>query len=374
MTAQNLILTVDDQSVNFDLVKLALKNKYDLSYLASGEECLEKMADIKPALVLLDVQMSGIDGYETCRRLKENNATKETPVIFVSALDNIEERVAGYEAGGDDYIVKPFLAEELVKKIDVALKNKQAQEKLKQDLSSATEGAITAITMSAELGVVLNFLGSCHKCKTFEELGQSVAETLNQYQLKSVMQIWDDEETVHVDSEGILRPLEISVLDKLKIQKRIYDFGARTAYNFPHISVLVKNMPLDDPDLYGRHKDNVALLIEGAEARLSSIIDEKLIEKQQQTLLDLVDATRTTLTHIDEKNHKNKISSSRIMNNLVIDIEQAFVSLDLGESQEIKIMDLIQNAANLANSLYDEGLEVDDELNKLVSRLEQVLN
>jgi diguanylate cyclase (GGDEF)-like protein len=104
------ILIVDDQQMNVELLTDILKDHYDLAIASDGERAIEICERRPPDLVLLDVQMPGMDGYETCRRLKANPATREIPVIFVTARDSMEDQVKGLDAGAVDFITKPVHA------------------------------------------------------------------------------------------------------------------------------------------------------------------------------------------------------------------------------------------------------------------------
>ena len=119
MTAKGRILIVDDIPTNVDILRRILRKDYDLETAASGEECLAKLPAFKPQLVLLDIMMPGIDGYETCRRIKSSDLGPFIQVILVSGKGSAAERLQGYEAQADDYIVKPFNHEELLSKVRV---------------------------------------------------------------------------------------------------------------------------------------------------------------------------------------------------------------------------------------------------------------
>ena len=115
MNSKPLILCVDDEPVNLTIMEELLQDNYELSIVKSGESCLQQVDIQKPDLILLDVNMPEMDGLETCARLKADAETAEIPIIFVSALASQAELMAGYEAGGDDYITKPF-SEEILQK------------------------------------------------------------------------------------------------------------------------------------------------------------------------------------------------------------------------------------------------------------------
>jgi putative two-component system response regulator len=113
------ILLVDDSEINLRLLEKLFRDDYELARSFSGEECLEKLRDFEPDLVLLDIMMAGMDGYETCRRIKSSPVGKFTQVILVSAKATTAERLKGYEVGADDYIVKPFDNDELRAKVRI---------------------------------------------------------------------------------------------------------------------------------------------------------------------------------------------------------------------------------------------------------------
>jgi formate hydrogenlyase transcriptional activator len=112
------ILIVDDESANVDLLEQELADaEYRTLSASNGETALEISRKEKPDLILLDVMMAGIDGYETCRRLKAAESTRAIPVIFLTALSDSFEKVRGFGAGAVDYVTKPFDLEELLARI-----------------------------------------------------------------------------------------------------------------------------------------------------------------------------------------------------------------------------------------------------------------
>ncbi len=113
------VLIVDDDESNVLILQKLLSSEYELTSVDSGEACLEMLKEFGPDLVLLDVMMPGIDGFETCRRIKSAPCGEMTQVMLVSALDCTDERVKGYEAGADDYLVKPFDHGELLAKVRI---------------------------------------------------------------------------------------------------------------------------------------------------------------------------------------------------------------------------------------------------------------
>jgi response regulator RpfG family c-di-GMP phosphodiesterase len=111
------VLIVDDSHDNIRILVALLRDKYELETAVSGEECLSKILGFGPELVLLDIMMPGLDGYEVCRRIKDSPLGGFTQVILISGRASPAERLKGYDAGADDYLVKPFDHDELVAKV-----------------------------------------------------------------------------------------------------------------------------------------------------------------------------------------------------------------------------------------------------------------
>jgi CheY-like chemotaxis protein len=125
MKTKPVILLVDDITQNNDLLEAYLVPQgYEIIKAVSGEEALQKIADNPIDLVLLDVMMPGMDGFEVTRRIRQNPKTKMMPVILVTALKETEDRIKGIQSGCDDYISKPFNKIELLARVQSLLKIK----------------------------------------------------------------------------------------------------------------------------------------------------------------------------------------------------------------------------------------------------------
>ncbi|GAB4463288.1 MAG: hypothetical protein Kow0031_41400 [Anaerolineae bacterium] len=120
--SNSTILIVDDDALNLKVLQSVLTEPgYRLLIAKSGERALYQVEHHIPDLILLDVLMPGIDGFETCRRLKENPATANIPIIFTTALSDIDSKVKGFEAGGVDYVTKPFHRAEVLARVKTHL-------------------------------------------------------------------------------------------------------------------------------------------------------------------------------------------------------------------------------------------------------------
>jgi len=116
------VLIVDDESYIVNLIKLSLEEKYDVFEAMSGPEALEKIDDHSPHLVLLDIMMPKMSGYEVLEELKKKAHTKDLPVIFLTAKGGWDDKMKALSLGGShDYITKPFDPDDLLKRVDSTL-------------------------------------------------------------------------------------------------------------------------------------------------------------------------------------------------------------------------------------------------------------
>jgi len=126
------VLVVDDTEANVDILVESLDSEYEVSVAMDGESALETVNTDPPDLLLLDIMMPGIDGYEVCRRLKSEPKTSGIPIIFITAMSEIENKTKGLELGAVDYITKPFEVAEVKARVKTHLSLMLANKKLHQ--------------------------------------------------------------------------------------------------------------------------------------------------------------------------------------------------------------------------------------------------
>lgn len=120
---KQFVLIVDDVESNRFVLRDIIKELGVLPVLTqNGKQALEMVERRKPALIILDIAMPDMDGYEVCQKLKENPMTRDIPIVFISAFDNPKDVVKGFEIGGDDYITKPFIKEVVKARVGLRLK------------------------------------------------------------------------------------------------------------------------------------------------------------------------------------------------------------------------------------------------------------
>lgn len=192
------ILIVDDTLDNLRLLSAMLEEQhYDVRSVTNGSTALMGVRAQAPDLILLDINMPGMNGLEVCRRLKTDPDTKEIPIIFISALNEVFDKVAAFAAGGVDYIVKPFQVEEVIVRIENQLKlcRLQAQLRSQNDQLQKTEAELRrSLDQEKALNQRIEAMAALEERNRIardihDSLGHALV-ALN-IQLETVLTLWD---------------------------------------------------------------------------------------------------------------------------------------------------------------------------------------
>jgi DNA-binding response OmpR family regulator len=373
MSSKGSILIVDDEPLNLEIIKEILEDKYDLCFATNGEDCLRIAPQLQPELILLDISMPGMSGYEVCKQLKGDRRTQDIQVTFVSALDTLADRLAGYEVGGDDYITKPFDTKELLKKVQVALRNKEMQRHLQRNADKAMQTAMTAITSTNEIGVALQFLSASFQCKDLACIARLVVDTVESFGYRCTVQIRTLEEEINETNESTVNPLEVAVIKRISCEDQIIDMGPRTIINFDNISVLIKGIPVNDPEECERLKENLAVITEGAQMRIGAILAQtRLLNKVG--LLDVMRHAQEALKRMNhhQATHKEKIEF--IIGDLQKQVAEAIRQFNVSDVAGQAILNYIQQAAEHAVTLFESEKELEENVTLVMGEIQNAMN
>lgn len=179
------ILVIDDEPDNLDLLCRALESaSYAVQIATSGEKGVALALRSRPDLILLDVMMSGIDGYETCRRLKVDPVTQDIPVIFLTGLGTASDVVEGFRTGGVDYIHKPFQREEVIVRVQTHLERAQLIH-----ASAQKRQALAALNAELEEKVAQRTQALQSKIEELEKRDQTAQQLLSAFKLHQTLKV-----------------------------------------------------------------------------------------------------------------------------------------------------------------------------------------
>lgn len=363
------VLITDDEPFNLELMEEVLEDHYHVTCVSSGQECLNYLKNNTPDILLLDVSMPFMDGYEVCKTIKADDELS-LPVLFVSARGSLEERLTGYEAGGDDYLVKPFHNQELVAKVANMVDYINKHNQLTSQYKQATDMAMMLMTNSGESGVVVNFIRQTFECEDFTQLTREVFEALGQFELNSTIQYYDGGTKLETfDSSGLFKPVEAELLELARAKGRIFNFNRRSIFNFSHCSLLIKNMPTEE-DKYGRFLDHLCLLMEGQNARTQAILKEQRIHAHALQNSRLLENTKQAMLEVNSSIQQQKQQAIAITDDLMEQLEKDLLLLGLDEDQEKYLVGLVDKKVSELSNLFDEQEVIESFFNKIIKSLQ----
>lgn len=373
MSEEFRVFIVDDDPIILELLEAVLSDDCLIESFESGEICLSRVGELKPDIFLLDVSMPVMDGYELCRRLKDDWDTQDIPVIFMSANDDIETCLMCYEAGGEDFIMKPVQPPELLRKLKVAQRTLGDKRALREQAGYAQRTAFSAMASMGELGAVLQFLSKSFACNTLAEVGTTILDAMQQWDLQAAVQLRIGSQVYNVSPHGVDSPLEVNILNHVKDSGRIFQFKSRCVFNYGRVTLMVNNMPVEDAERCGRIRDNGALLAEGADARLKAIEHEMLAVERRLGIEAVLPRVQGTLEMVQDNYQRNCFQLTQVMIEFQEALMKTFVNLGLTETQEDKLTTMADVYMQRMVGTQDESLVAIGQLEELADSLKGLL-
>ena len=248
----SVILIVDDSLGNIKILADMLKGKnYQLQVARDGAAALKVAAQRVPDLILLDVVMPELDGYEVCRRLKRQPETEETPIIFISALSDVDDKMKGFEAGGADFITKPFQRAEVFARVKTHLKLKYAQEELKQRREHSekwVQERTEELTAAKEMAEALNLAKSEFLANMSHEIRTPLHGILNysDFGIKNIEKATRDKLLTYFKQIGVcgerLMQLLASILELASLETGRVKYSKKSYNVLPIINSVIADL------------------------------------------------------------------------------------------------------------------------------------
>ncbi|MBC3907646.1 response regulator [Undibacterium umbellatum] len=212
------ILIVDDAPPNIGLLYAALQQAgYQIYAATSGAQALLIAHEVRPNLILLDVVMPGMDGFETCRRLKNEAATEQIPIIFITAANSTEDIAKGFSAGAVDYLSKPLRVDELLIRVKMHLQKQHfllVQQEQTEKLKLIVDNMSEAVVLLDAKGQITFSNPACHAGLGYtgdEVLGKSITSLLSERQPASCLKFFSTDSDLNISSPTHCGPSEVCV-------------------------------------------------------------------------------------------------------------------------------------------------------------------
>lgn len=343
--ALQTVLVIDDDAVGLTAARQALESDFQILTATSGQDGIRVAVEQKPDIILLDIEMPGMSGYQACEILKCDNITHNTPIVFVSSCNTVRDRMLGYELGAEEFIPKPYHGEELLHRIKRLSQRIRAHLDLSERASMATRTAMTAMAGSSELGVAMQFVEASYGLGSEAELAMRLLRATETLGLACALLFMTGQGPRFFCSRGDMKPMEEELMLAIHGQGlRIHDFGCRTQVNYSRVALLIKNMPLEDRDRYGRLKDLFPVMLGAADGRLRSLDTENALLSQSQDLARSFRIVESTLKEQSSSLRMTQSQVASVVRALWKEFETKLPTLGLDDDQEHYLMAHIEHA------------------------------
>lgn len=360
-----IVLIVDDNAITRRSIAAVLGNAFEARHAASGEECLTLCAERPPELILLDIEMDGIDGFETCRRLRQHT---DLPVIFVSSHDTLEERVLGFDCGGDDFIVKPYDPALLVRKVRLSIEQTAIRKRLSAEKAKLEQKASDYERNITDTGLLLQFMRESLLCTEYEDLALKLLSTTASYGVHCHVQLRHPDGCFTLTPDGPASPLEASVLERSLAMGRVFQFSRRLVINYDCISLLALDMPAGEAAALNiRH--NLSVLAESAEVVAETIGVRKESARRAETLQSSSLGAYEAIEQLRAMYRTQQTDVRFCLSTLIHEIEKTYVFLGLSNNQEDTVSTTLRNGAETILGLLDQGTALETQFQLLLDTM-----
>ena len=369
------ILIVEDEAIQLEIHKLFLESLGHKILCAENGNLAFELVTASPDevdVIVSDILMPELDGYELCKKLKTSVDDKinSIPVIFVSSLTDLDEKLKGYAAGGDDYVPKPIEPEVFAQKLKNVIQIRKKNHALKNQIKESFSTAMQAMTYSSELGQILEFFKVSLNAENYQELVQNLFEVTDNYGLNCTVQIYLPDAILNYSNLGILSPLEANIMELARHKGRFYDFGTRTLINYKDFSMLIKNMPLENPEAYGRLKDSLGSLCNAMEAKINDL----LRNNRAQQIQEILETVQNAMSGIDKAFQNIQTQNVAAIESMMIEIEQSMLHLGLLEYQEENILGIARQCLDKTKEVFVQGIELNNQFEHIQRKLKNILS
>jgi DNA-binding response OmpR family regulator len=356
-------MVVDDDEISAQLLCEILLDKFEVATFFSGSESLAGLESFKPDLILLDVDMPVLNGFETCKQIRAKEMT--VPIIFVTSYQNIEVQLEAFDSGGNDILIKPANPDILIHKATLAIHQNAEAERLSHEAKSMHDMALSLLSTAGENGILLKFVSKAVAAKSYEDLAVQLVDAVNSFDVTCSVMLRHDEHQVTLSSHGETTSLEQAILAQMSGLGRLIEYKRQFIVNYEHVSLMISNAPVDSPERLGRLRDNAAILAENTEALCDNVaMRMESIARSEQMQLALF-AAGSAVEKV-RNNHKRLLHDTRILLEEMVDkVESTFSKLNTSRSDEIEISSNMHDSVNRILSLISTENNFDEEITKV---------
>lgn len=362
------VLVVDDDPNISDLLVTLLSSKFDgVAAEPNQVDIVSFCKEQQPSCILMDVNLGVYDGRVICEQLKQEFDDFAPPIIFISGDDSRENIISCFDKGADDFIAKPFSAEQVIRKVESLLRYDTLFRTLYNQSEELTELVSSTMSQASSYGSVLNMVKQINIADTEQGIAQCIFDFLASQGITSAIYFKNLYGSSCYDQKAkICSPIVKEVFELAHNRKRLNKLGSRLIVSDKHVSILVKNPPVEDSEQYGIFIDVIAVVIEALEARYLGLLREQRLSKLHTELSGVIHDLHHSVEDVRAKKQK-------LIDDIVLRISLSFHELELTEQQEGFFSQMLEDTVmghddnnNVIMNLQNKLSSLVEEINELV--------
>jgi len=355
MMSEATILLIDKDDSGIDECRKVFGEDYQVMLAQGEEEGIEFARQHGPVLILLQAD-DNASLLAVCQKLKADHKTADIPLIILSESASLDEKILCYEAGVYDFLVKPYLPYEGLARLKLLQKRQEIERQLIAEAEVASKTALAAMAGSSELGQAVRFVERSYDAHDYHELAMQFLSVTSNLNLNCSLYFDSYIGKLFFSSEGEVTPLEQELLTRMHDEPlRFKDFGKRTFINYTRVVLLIKNMPLDEPERYGRYKDLFPAMLGAADSKIKALDIEQALIKQTEDIASSFQQIKDTLGDLSGAFQKNQNMTMDIMREMLQELDFELPGMGLDEDQEQYLVDRVDRGIVEAEELMDQS-------------------
>lgn len=374
------LFIVDDDPDNLDILVCSISDEnYEITTFTDPRICLDEIEKKPPDLIISDVNMPHMNGFELCKAVRACKNASLTPVIFLSALDDVHSVMQGYEAGGMDYLTKPYRPQELITKINKNLDNQRLLEKLNKKAKSAKQIAFEAMNDAERVNIIVRFMEDCVRLNQLEPIARKLFSILHPMGLRSSVLIFSQGQALYYSDDQLDKPLEKRLLEKvheglksrMEVSGRLYEFNGRMIISFEHLSLLIRNY---DGTKHGHLLDFLAGLLNGVAMKMFAVeeaINNATLRRQEAD--HLLQQAKENIAHLHDAVASGEKHLLKVMNLLMDKLDKAIFQLNLAPNQRDLLSSMVEEAMQALVQAYTAGIDLETPLSEVLDDLQDFI-
>jgi len=367
------ILVVDQDQTIQKFCHQTLDDGYEVACVDTHDEGIDRAKEFAPDIILIGLTSDEEAIRGLCQKLQFDPVTAASPILLLTEKDNIPDQIFCLDLGAYSIILKPLNPDAILTKLTLVTHRKKHEHKLTQEAKLATDTALSAMTGNSELGQAIRFVERSYGAASFEALADQLLSVMSALDLKAVLMFSTNTDAFYFANDAEVTPLEKQLITALHQEPgRFRDFGKRTVTKYSRVSLLVKNMPLDNPDSYGRFKDLFPSLLGAADARIKALDTETALLSQTNNTVLSFQQIRTTLENLADAYSDNQQQIMTVMRNMLTELDFKIPAMGLDEDQETYLVERIDRAIQEASDLLDQGENLNEAFRHISTLLDHL--